>query len=234
MECVAGKRGLEIGGPSAVFGRRGLIPLYDCVASLDNCNFASHTIWAQHDAGDTFVYSNNRPAGRQYLAEGMDLIAIADASYEFILSSHMLEHTANPLHALRAWHRVLGADGALILLVPDKKWTFDHKRPVTTLTHLIEDLNRSTGEDDLTHMPEILQLHDLQRDPGAESYEIFKTRCQNNLEIRGMHHHVFDTSLVREMLEYSGFSVMFTRNAFDAHIIAVAKKGFPTPNCKLR
>jgi hypothetical protein len=41
IECVAGKRGLEIGGPSRVFSAGGLIPLNDCVVSLGNCNFAS-------------------------------------------------------------------------------------------------------------------------------------------------------------------------------------------------
>jgi ubiquinone/menaquinone biosynthesis C-methylase UbiE len=152
------------------------------------------------------------------------LVELDDNSYDFILSSHMLEHTANPLRALRAWNRVLKNNGALILLVPDKQWTFDHKRPTTTMAHLVQDLERAMGEDDLTHMPEILQLHDLRRDPGVDSYENLKSRCQNNLEIRGMHHHVFDSSLVRELLEYSNFSVDFVRSAFEAHLIAVAKK----------
>ncbi len=182
-DCVVGKRGLEIGGPSAVFGRRGLIPLYGLVGSLDNCNFASHTIWAEHKSGSTFRYSDTKPPGLQYLAEGTDLVEVADASYDFVLSSHMLEHTANPLRALRAWSRVLRHNGTLILLIPDKQWTFDHKRPVTTLAHLVEDFDCATGEDDLTHLPEILELHDLTRDPGAVSYESFKIRCETNLKL---------------------------------------------------
>jgi predicted SAM-dependent methyltransferase len=224
IEYVAGKRGLEIGGPSRVFSKGGLIPLYDCVGSLDNCNFASSTIWSQHSPGNTFRYSADRPPGYQYVAEGVNLVEIDDCSYDFILSSHMLEHTANPLGALRAWNRVLKRNGALILLVPDKQWTFDHRRPITTMAHLLQDFERATGEDDLTHMPEILQLHDLQRDPGVDSYEAFKFRCQSNFETRGMHHHVFDPSLVLEMLESSNFSVDLIRKAFDAHLIALARK----------
>jgi hypothetical protein len=92
------------------------------------------------------------------------------------------------------------------------------------MAHLVQDLERATGEDDLTHMPEILQLHDLRRDPGVDSYETLESRCQNNFETRGMHHHVFDTSLVHELLEYSNFSVGFIRKAFEAHLIALAKK----------
>src|SRR5688572_5350384 len=37
--------GLEIGGPSAAFGRRGLLPLYPLVDGLDNVNFSGVTIW---------------------------------------------------------------------------------------------------------------------------------------------------------------------------------------------
>jgi predicted SAM-dependent methyltransferase len=221
---VAGKRGLEIGGPSRVFRKGGLIPLYDSVGSLDNCNFASSTIWAQHSSGRTFHYSADRPPGYQYVIDGVSLVEIEDCSYDFILSSHMIEHTANPLGALRAWNRVLKRNGALILLVPDKQWTFDHKRPITTMAHLLQDLERATGEDDLTHMAEVLELHDLQRDPGVDSYETFKIRCENNVENRGMHHHVFDPRLVREMLESSNFSVDLIRKAFDAHLIAFARK----------
>jgi SAM-dependent methyltransferase len=223
-DCVLGRSGLEIGGPSAVFAQRGLVPLYEFVGSLDNCNFSSHTIWSDHTSGNSFVYSDRKPAGRQYVAEGMDLSEIPDNSYDFVLSSHMLEHTANPLRALQAWNRVLTTNGRLILIVPDPQWTFDHRRPVTTLAHLIEDFERSTGEDDLTHMPEILRLHDLNRDPGVESHEAFKTRCENNFVIRGMHHHVFSAPLVRSVLEHSKFSVLSIRTSFKDHIIAVAEK----------
>ena len=223
-EFVAGKRGLEIGGPSGVFDRRGLIPIYDVVGLLDNCNFASQTLWAKHSSGTTFQYSSARPAGYQYVAEGSDLLEIPDATYDFILSSHMLEHTANPLRALQAWNRVLKPNGALIVLVPDRQWTFDHKRPVTAMSHLVEDLERAMPEDDLTHMAEVLHLHDLRRDPGVDSFDTLKARCETNIETRGMHHHVFDRCLLKEALEYANFSVRFTRNAFAAHIIAVANK----------
>jgi hypothetical protein len=73
-------------------------------------------------------------------------------------------------------------------------------------------------------MHEILQFHDLRRDPGVDSYETLQSRCQNNFETRGMHHHVFDPSLIRQILEYSSFSVAFVRKAFEAHLIALAKK----------
>jgi SAM-dependent methyltransferase len=224
IERVSEKHGLEVGGPSAVFATRGLIPLYEYVGSLDNCNFGSRTLWATHDVGRTFRYSVVKPAGKQLVAEGADLAEIPDESYDFILSSHMLEHSANPLRALQAWKRVLRPGGSIVLLLPNKRWTFDHSRPVTTLTHLVEDFEGQTSEDDLTHLPEVLRLHDLRRDPDAGEYAEFKKRSENNPEHRGMHHHVFDEALVRAILERSGFSISLLRTAFKDHIVAVARK----------
>jgi hypothetical protein len=42
---LTGKNGLEIGGPSAIFKNRNLIPVYQIINSLDNCTFTSETIW---------------------------------------------------------------------------------------------------------------------------------------------------------------------------------------------
>jgi SAM-dependent methyltransferase len=224
VNCVAGKRGLEVGGPSAVFGTGGLIPLYDFVGSLDNCNFSAQTIWSKHESGRTFHYSENKPAGLQYLTEGADLLEIPDETYEFVLSCHMLEHSANPLRALKAWRRVLKPNGSLVLLLPNRSMTFDHERPVTTLAHLIEDFNSETTEADLTHLPEVLRWHDLRRDPAAGRYEEFKERCERNAEFRGMHQHVFDPLLVKAMLESANFSAELLRTAYPNHIIAIARK----------
>lgn len=225
VDCVAGLHGLEVGGPSPVFQTHALIPLYDKVGSLDNCNFTSETVWeGKLAAGQNFRYSKNKPPGMQYVSEGADLTEIPDQHYDFMLSSHMLEHTANPLRALKAWRRCLKADGSLILLLPDKDWTFDHKRPVTTLEHLIHDFEAGTTEDDLTHLAEIMTLHDLDRDPAAGDYASFKARSEKNAENRCLHQHVFDAALVRQALERSGFSVKSIRKNWPHHIITIARK----------
>ena len=46
-------RGLEIGGPSEIFGRSGALPLYPHLARLDNCDFAGETIWHGNAADGT-------------------------------------------------------------------------------------------------------------------------------------------------------------------------------------
>lgn len=221
-ESVTGLNGLEIGGPSAVFGRGGPLPLYDLVKSLDNCNFTSNTIWEHNlSAGKTFKFSSEKSPGMQYILDSDSLSDAPTAHYDFLLSCHMLEHSANPIRVLREWDRVLRPGGSLILLLPDKRWTFDHRRPVTTLDHLIYDFKNHTGEDDLTHVDEILRLHDLSRNQPLTREEL-EYKARHNLDIRSLHHHVFDASLVRRMLEFSGFNVRIVTEQFPYHIVALA------------
>jgi len=141
LPLIRGKSGLEVGGPSEVFhGRRGILPVYPAVGALDNCNFAGQTVWqAAHVEGRTFLFETGRPAGWQYIAEASDLSAIPPGRYDFLLSSHALEHCANTLKALGEWLRVIKDDGTLVLLLPHREGTFDHRRPVTTFGHFLAD-----------------------------------------------------------------------------------------------
>ena len=117
------------------------------------------------------------------IAEGSDLTPVGDGSYDFVLSSHNLEHFANPVKALKEWKRVTRLNGALILVLPDYRRTFDHRRTPTPVQHMLDDYSRNTGEDDTTHVLEVLQLHDVKRDGTlkTQSYEELHRRSINNL-----------------------------------------------------
>jgi len=221
-----GKSGIEIGGPSQAFSRRGVFPVYPMVGNLDNCNFSASTVWEGIlQQGKTFVFDPKKPAGQQYLAETTALNGLPSETYDFVLSSHMLEHTANPILALLEWKRLLADGGTLVLLLPDRRYTFDHRRPVTTLAHLIDDFKAGMGEDDLTHLQEILALHDLERDPDAGNMEAFKARSLRNMENRCLHHHVFDTRLATDLLSYAGFKICAAEEMAPHHILVLASKG---------
>jgi len=66
-------------------------------------------------------------------------LPVAPASLDFLIASHVLEHLPFPLAALRAWYEALAPNGALLLKVPDKRYTFDAKRSRTPLARLIEE-----------------------------------------------------------------------------------------------
>ena len=217
--------GLEIGGPSRIFGRRGSVPVYADARQIDNCNFGSATVWeGSIDAGHTFKFNKRKNPGRQFVTEASDLRDIKDAAYDFVISSHCIEHLANPLRGLSEWIRVLKPGGILVLIFPHKGRTFDHRRPVTTLNHLIEDFAADMSEDDMTHLEEILELHDFERSPGVGGIEEFRQRSIRNLENRCLHHHVFDTRLAVEVLNHVGLQIDAVELFHPFHIAVTARK----------
>jgi len=217
---VAGKRGLEIGGPSGVF-RANPLPIYDHVLSLDNCDISQKTAWADH--AEQFAFCAGKSPGRNIFCDGSNLSTVADSSYEFILSSHNLEHFANPIKALKEWQRVTTAEGSLILVLPHHKRTFDHRREPTPVSHMQEDFERDTQEDDLTHLEEITHLHDLSMDLPAGSAEQFRRRSLENYTNRCLHHHVFDEVNSSELLTSVGMKVRAVATSLPAHIILLAQ-----------
>lgn len=217
--------GIEIGGPSRIFSRRSIFPVYPIAGNLDNCNFSSDTIWegAIHP-GNSFRFNARKPAGQQFIAEATEMDFLPPSQYDFVLSSHVLEHIANPIRALMQWNRILKNQGLLVLVVPNGSRTFDHKRPVTTMAHLVEDYKNKMAETDLTHLPEILTLHDLSQDPEAGDLNAFRSRSMENFHNRCLHHHVFNAALVVEVAEYSGFEVLFTEEIRPHHILLITRK----------
>ena len=224
-EVVSDGIGIEIGGPSSIFAWGGLIPVYPHARRIDNVNFASRTIWEDATKeGDAFYFHSRKAPGQRFIGEGADLRVIPSGKYDFVLSSHMLEHSANPLRALEEWRRVLKPGGAMVLVVPARDGAFDHRRPITTLAHLVEDFEANMGEDDLTHLAEVLQLHDLSKDPGVTDAGTFRERAEHNAEFRSIHHHVFDTRLVVDVVCHAGFELVAAEGLEPYHIVVLARK----------
>jgi SAM-dependent methyltransferase len=218
-----GKNGLEIGGPSDFFSSE-ILPIYEWAEKVDGCNFSNNTIWEGTIDTNRYNYFPEK-SGRQYIMEGTDLSEIENDRYDFLLSSHNLEHIANPLKALKEWIRVIKPGGFILLILPDKRFTFDHNRPYTTFPHLLSDFESAKDEHDLTHLSEILELHDLKLDPGAgKDFNVFKKRCENNFEVRGLHHHVFSFDLLEKSLLHFNLNVISKYDVPPYHKIIIAQK----------
>lgn len=219
---LGGKTGIEIGGPTVFFGLRGGFPIYLFAKKIDGVNFSNETVWeGKIEEGENYQYYKNK-IGHQYITEATDLQKISDNTYDFVLSSHNLEHVANPVKALREWFRVLKEGGKLILILPDKNNTFDHKRSYTSFEHLLSDYTNDTNEHDTTHFAEILQTHDEEKT--EMKYEVTKLRLENNFINRCAHHHVFSLELLKQIVEYTGFKVESQSTAPPFHLITIASK----------
>jgi SAM-dependent methyltransferase len=71
---------------------------------------------------------------------GLRLIDVLgeDAPIDFVIASHLLEHIPNPLGWLQQVEEILDEGGILALVLPDKRYCFDARRPVTTLSQVTD------------------------------------------------------------------------------------------------
>lgn len=124
-------RGLEIGASS--YRDFGLNTLNVDICDHSNSESVYHKAQIRMKGYTTKV---------DIIASGDDL-PFKDNVLDFVFSSHVLEHFFDPIKALKEWHRVIKHEGYICMIIPDKRKTFDKKRPRTTLNELIK---RHNGE----------------------------------------------------------------------------------------
>ena len=61
-----------------------------------------------------------------------------DQCFDWIVSSHNIEHVPNPIRFLQQCAAVLRPEGVLRLAIPDKRFCFDHFRPLTDTSELLQ------------------------------------------------------------------------------------------------
>jgi len=217
------KDGLEIGGPSHIFEYKGLLPVYDSARSIIFVDYSNITLWK--DTRDSILKKvQNKLNCRFIISDATEMEGITENSLDFLLASHVLEHLANPLKAINQWRRMLKNGGFMIIIVPDKRFTFDHKRNVTTISHILQDYKNNVNENDTTHLNEIISLHDQKMDNNGEDRTHFVNRILNNNENRTAHHHVFVPENLRQLMEESRMKVLYVKNLLPFHIVAICKK----------
>jgi hypothetical protein len=71
--------------------------------------------------------------------DGEKLATIGEETQDFIVANHFLEHCENPISTIRTHLGKLKPGGVLFYAVPDKRYTFDYRRQVTPLEHMVAD-----------------------------------------------------------------------------------------------
>lgn len=217
------KNGIEIGGPSRVFNTYKFFPAYWVMKACDGVNFSGNTVWTGKIDDSKGYVIDGESRGMQYIADATDLSALPAEKYDFLLSSNNIEHIANPMRAVEQWIRLLKPGGVLVVIAPRKESNFDHKRECVKFDHLLQDFKEDMPETDLTHLEEILQLHDLSMDLAAGTFEQFKERSLKNIENRCLHHHVFEPRILQQIYEYFDLDVM-ANLSFESDYIIIGRK----------
>jgi hypothetical protein len=84
---------------------------------------------------------------------------------------------------------------------------------------MLQDYQSNIQEDDLTHLDEILKMHDLKMDKLAGTFEQFKERSLKNFENRALHQHVFDMDVLKEIFVFFKLEIMFMYEGVEFVII---------------
>lgn len=129
------------------------------------------------------------------------LSAIASESEDFVVASHVLEHMANPLRLLTDFYRVLRPGGVLLILLPDRRLTFDRNRAATPLEHVVREYHDGVDEVDDEHILEFLTKvpeNPVPPSSGPEREATFEYHRK-----RSIHVHCWTFDEFVEVVEYS-------------------------------
>jgi glycosyltransferase involved in cell wall biosynthesis/SAM-dependent methyltransferase len=130
------------------------------------------------------------------LDDGERLSTVSDGSQDFVIANHFIEHCQNPILAMQNMLRVLKPIGVLFLAVPDKRFTFDVKRAVTSFEHLLKDYIEGPEWSKRLHFEE--WVRDVYNVRGADAIQ---KRMQELLDIDySIHYHVWTQAEAMEMV----------------------------------
>ena len=122
---------------------------------------------------------------------------IPDDSQDFVIANHVLEHVEDPLQALKAISRVLRPLAIAFLAIPDKRFTFDKDRQVTTLNHLVRDHEEGPNCSLLDHYEEWCRCVDhLEGNERRQKIALMTAQRAN------IHFHVWDYAEMMMLFAY--------------------------------
>jgi SAM-dependent methyltransferase len=86
-----------------------------------------------------------------------DLSELGPHRFDFFIANDVIEHVANPVRFLRNVHDVMKSGAVLFLSVPDRDYTFDHTRELTTTEHLWEEYDRGVTTVSTAHLRDFIE-----------------------------------------------------------------------------
>jgi SAM-dependent methyltransferase len=128
---------------------------------------------------------------------------IENETFDFVYSSHSLEHSPNPVATLTEQLRITKSNGIIYSVIPNKKNTYDRFRKVTPCVDLIKKFENNIFEHTLEEAIDVIKNsdnHELYNKNKKRAEEYAKEMITNK---EGIHHyHTFDETNTMEMIIY--------------------------------
>jgi SAM-dependent methyltransferase/glycosyltransferase involved in cell wall biosynthesis len=213
------------------------------------CGALQNPLAVPADARVIYIDRLTEPQAREHYPElaGQQLVfpavvgdlhrlPLRDASVDYCIGNHLLEHVRDPIGALENLLRVVRPGGVVFVSVPDVGNPLDRGRPVTPFTHLLEDhdAGRDRSAEDLGHYRESAASSHREMDLDARARLVDAWVAQRY----SVHFHTFDEASYRAFLEHvcheTGTRLAeFVRNRqddFDEYIAILRRPGSLAPS----
>lgn len=174
--------------------------------------------------------------------DGERLSTIPDASQDFIIANHFLEHCEDPIGTIGVHLSKLKPGGVLFYAVPDKRYTFDFRRSATDLEHMILDHEHGPERSRSEHYEEWASLvteDESARAPAQTESDESLARRASELEEAGysIHMHTWTQAEFLQLLlhcrERSGSTFDIeaaARQSFEFMVVLRKQGRYPLPN----
>ena len=142
LENVKGSVGLEIGPLNKPLVKKEELENNGEIFYLDHLS----TEELQEKYKDEASVKTDEIVSVDFVCRDGDIIkATSGHTFDYVVASHMIEHAPNLLLFLSEVHNILKPGGTCVLIIPDKRFTFDINRPVSTFGSVLESfLSKAT------------------------------------------------------------------------------------------
>jgi SAM-dependent methyltransferase len=122
---------------------------------------------------------------------------ITNRQFDFIILNHVLEHVANPIESIKNIYEGIKVNGYFVISIPDKNYTFDQLRSITTFEHLLADYYTGVNSVNNDHYVDFLTYVHPEVFGSKENF----MNALNSVRKRREHVHVWDSITFRKHLD---------------------------------